>query len=99
MNCPTDNNHSTLAARYPYRKRTIDENNIQLSDKQTTEQNKTYAAIAKAAIKQTDPQPKQTTNITLTSKTHIKLTALILEAHTAALHNPGQYGKILSKNH
>ena len=67
-------------------------------DKQITEQNKTYAAIAKAAIKQTDPQPKQTTNITLTSKTHIKLTALIIEAHIATLHNTGQYGKILSKS-
>ena len=100
LNCPTnDNFHRTLAAKCPYRKKTIDNKNRQQNEKQTTEQNKTYAAIAQAAIKQTLPQSKiSTPKITLTNKTHLKLTALILEAHIASLHCPQQYGKILSQS-
>lgn len=72
--------------------------NRRMNDKQKTEQNKIYAAIAKAAITQSDPKPKASPNITLTNKTHIKLTGLIWDAHLAALNVIGQYGKILSKS-
>ena len=64
-----------------------------------TEQNKTFAEIAKAAIKHTVPQQNTITpKITLSNKTHQKMVALILEAHIASLHDPRQYGQILSKS-
>ena len=53
-----------------------------------TEQNKTFAEIAKAAIKQNVPQQNTITpKITLSNNTHI-----------ASLHDPRQYGQILSKS-
>ena len=60
--------------------------------------NKTYSEIAKAAINQTTTQQtRPPPSITLTNKTHLKMTALILEAHFASLHDPKEYGDILSK--
>ena len=100
LNCPTsDNHHRTLAAKCPYRKKTIDDKNRHQKDKEMTEQNTTFAEIAKAAIKQTVPQQNTITpKITLSNKTHLKMVALILEAHIASLHDPPQYGQILSKS-
>ena len=88
-NCPTsDNHHGTLAAKCPYRKKTIGDKNRQQKDKQLTEQNKTFAEIAKAAINQTVPQQNTITpKITLTNKTHIKIVALIQEALIYSLHD------------
>ena len=73
--------------------------NWQQKDKQMTEQNKTFAEIAKAAIEQTVPQQNTIIpKITLSKKTHLKIVALILEARIASLHDPRQYGQILSKS-
>ncbi|KAF2361546.1 hypothetical protein FHG87_007698 [Trinorchestia longiramus] len=53
----------------------------------------TYAEIAKHAIQQTNP-PQHA--LTLTNQTHLKLTALILEAHIAALDKTQKFRDILS---
>ena len=64
-----------------------------------TEQNKTFAEIAKAAIEQTVPQQNTIIpKITLSKKTHLKMVALILESRIASLHDPRQYGQIVSKS-
>ncbi|KAF2351659.1 hypothetical protein FHG87_017586 [Trinorchestia longiramus] len=55
----------------------------------------TYAEIAKHAIQQTNP-PQHT--LTLTNQTHIKLTALIIEAHIAALDKTKKFGDILTQS-
>ncbi|KAF2347094.1 hypothetical protein FHG87_022151 [Trinorchestia longiramus] len=55
----------------------------------------TYAEIAKHAIQQTNPTQHA---LTLINQTHLKLTALILEAHIAALDKTQKFGDILSKS-
>ncbi|KAF2346088.1 hypothetical protein FHG87_023156, partial [Trinorchestia longiramus] len=57
--------------------------------------NRTYLDIAKTAIQQTN-QP--TPALTLSSNTHIKLAALVIEAHIASLAKTESYGTILSKS-
>ncbi|KAF2360135.1 hypothetical protein FHG87_009111 [Trinorchestia longiramus] len=55
----------------------------------------TYVEIAKHPIQQTNaPQHA----LTLTNQTHIKLTALIIEAHMAALDRTKQFGDILTQS-
>jgi hypothetical protein len=57
--------------------------------------NQTYVDIAKQAIQQTNiPQH----SLTLTDKTQLKLTAIILEAHIASLARQEGFGTILSKS-
>ncbi|KAF2368853.1 hypothetical protein FHG87_000385 [Trinorchestia longiramus] len=55
----------------------------------------THPEIAKTAIQQTN-QP--TPGLTLSSNTHIKLAALVIEAHIASLAKTESYGTILSKS-
>ncbi|KAF2344531.1 hypothetical protein FHG87_024713 [Trinorchestia longiramus] len=55
----------------------------------------TDTEIAKHAIQL--PNPPQHA-VTLTNQTHLKLTALILEAHIAALDKTQKFGEILSKS-
>ncbi|KAF2345056.1 hypothetical protein FHG87_024187 [Trinorchestia longiramus] len=54
-----------------------------------------YLDIANTAIQQTN-QP--TPALTLSSNTHIKLAALVIEAHIASLAKTESYGTILSKS-
>ena len=62
------------------------------SDKESTEQNKAYATIAKAAIEQSAPQQtRPPLAITLTNNTHLKIAALVLQTYIASLQNPKQY--------
>ncbi|KAF2360494.1 Reverse transcriptase domain [Trinorchestia longiramus] len=83
--------HGTLAANCPYRKNLIrqrEETEQRLKQDQT---HSTYAEIAKHVIQQTNP-PQHT--LTLTNQTHIKLTALIKEAHIATLDKTKKFGDI-----
>ncbi|KAF2343937.1 hypothetical protein FHG87_025307 [Trinorchestia longiramus] len=91
LNC--NQQHRTLAATWPYREQVIHQKN---EKKQETEKNnRTYLDIAKTAIQQTN-QP--TPALTLSSNTHIKLAALVIEAHIASLAKTESYGTILSKS-
>jgi hypothetical protein len=85
--------HRTLAANCTYRKDIIKHKQENEHQQQQQQTHNTYAEIAKHAIQQTNP-PKHT--LTLTNQTHIKLTALILEAHIAALDKTQKFGDILS---
>lgn len=96
LNCPTGNNlHRTLAAKCPYRKKTIEDKKIKTVTAQKTAENKTYADIAKEVMKETKTETRPTNIVNLTNKTHLKLTALILEAHIASLTGLS-YGQTLS---
>ena len=90
--------HRTLAASCPYRKQTIATKNSNQKSQQNITQNKTFADIAKHAAKETIQNNPPAPKITLTNKMHIKLTAIILEAHIASLTDTGNYGKILSES-
>ena len=60
------------------------------------EKNTTYAEIAAAAINQTTThQCRPPPTITLTNKTHLKMTELIIEAHFASIQNSKLYGDII----
>ncbi|KAF2359238.1 hypothetical protein FHG87_010004 [Trinorchestia longiramus] len=61
----------------------------------TKKNNRTYLDIAKPAIQQTN-QP--TPALTLSSNTHTKLAALVIEAHIASLAKTESYRSILSKS-
>ena len=91
INC--QQNHRTLAASCPVRKTAIREK--EEKERRLTEQKDhlTYAKIAQHTIEQTNATPKHQINIT--DKIHIKLTALILEAHIATL-TGRPFGKTLS---
>ncbi|KAF2348425.1 hypothetical protein FHG87_020820 [Trinorchestia longiramus] len=82
------NNHNTRPT-YNHKK-------TKIKKKQETEKNnRTYLDIAKTAIQQTN-QP--TPALTLSSNTHIKLAALVIEAHITSLAKTESYGTILSKS-
>lgn len=97
INCPDDetNDHRTLAAKCPHRKKTIADKEQKKTTAQTLTQNTTYANIAKAAIKEQTTETRPNV-IKLTNKTQLKMTALILEAHIASLTEPKSYSQILS---
>lgn len=96
LNCPPDNNfHRTLAAKCPLRKRTVAEKRLKTVTAQQSAQSKTYADIAKHVINEQKTETRPTNIVHLTNKTHLKMTALILEAHIASLTGLS-YGKILS---
>ena len=98
LNCPAPNNtHRTLAAKCPYRKKTIDDKNKRNETQQTLKQNQTYSNIVKETMKQARQDPVTTTNVTLTDKIQLKLTAIILEAHIACLNRPDEFGQTLSQ--
>ncbi|KAF2356002.1 hypothetical protein FHG87_013244 [Trinorchestia longiramus] len=84
--------HRTLAANCPYRKNIIRQKEDTEQRQKQEQTHSTYAEIAKHAIQQTDP-PQHT--LTLTNQTHIELTALILEAHIAALDKTKKIREIL----
>ena len=67
------------------------------NDKLSTENNKTYSDIAREAVRQakTDDTTTRPT-ITLTDKTNLKMTALILEAHIACIDPQNNFGQTLS---
>lgn len=94
LNCPTNNNHRTLAPSCPYRKRIIKDKEQQLKDKQTTDETQTYAKIVKTAIQQTAQPPRPTIN--LTDKTHMKIVLLVIEAHVAAITGDRPYNEIIT---
>lgn len=98
LNCPNDstNDHRTLAARCPYRKKTIADKRTKLDKDNTNKQNSTYAQVAKLAVEETKKTAPPPNHIRLTNKTQLKMTALILEAHIASLTEPHSYSKILS---
>ena len=91
LNCAQP--HRTLAAKCPYRKQKTTAKENELTKKQNKTLNNTYADIAKTAIQET--QPKQ---INITRKTDLKMTALILEAHIAALTGKKKFGEYLSES-
>ncbi|KAF2346642.1 hypothetical protein FHG87_022603 [Trinorchestia longiramus] len=93
LNC--NQQHRTLAATCPYRKQVIHQKNENQKKQETEKNNRTYLDIAKTAIQQTN-QP--TPALTLTNNTHIKLAALVIEAHIASLAKTESYGTILSKS-
>jgi hypothetical protein len=98
LNCPPDNNsHRTLAAKCPFRKSTIAAKNVKSSNARQNAQHKSYADIAKQVIIESKSESRPTNVVHLTSKTHLKMTALILEAHVASLSGQS-YGKILSES-
>ena len=94
LNCPTNNNHRTLAPSCPYRKQIIRQKEQQLQDKQTTNETQTYAKIVKTTIQQTAPTPRPTIN--LTDKTHLKIVLLVIEAHVAAMTGDRPYNEIIA---
>ncbi|KAF2349268.1 hypothetical protein FHG87_019976 [Trinorchestia longiramus] len=87
--------HRTLAANCPYRKSKIRQKEETEQRQKQEQTHSTYAEIAKHAIQQTNP-PQHT--LTLTNQTHIKLTALIIEAHIAALDRTKKFGDILTQS-
>ncbi|KAF2361344.1 Peptide methionine sulfoxide reductase MrsB [Trinorchestia longiramus] len=93
LNC--NQQHRTLAATCPYRKQVMHQKNENQKKQETEKNNRTYLDIAKTAIQQTN-QP--TPALTLTNNTHIKLAALVIEAHIASLAKTESYGTILSKS-
>ena len=85
--------HRTFLASCPYRKGKIAERET-LKTKETEKQiNKTYAGIAKVAIEEVKPK-----HINITRNTDLKMTALILEAHIAALSGRRKFGELLSES-
>ncbi|KAF2364672.1 hypothetical protein FHG87_004568 [Trinorchestia longiramus] len=86
--------HRTLAAGCTYRKTIINQKRDDEQKQKEQQTHNTYAKIAKHAIQQTNP-PQHA--LTLTNQTHLKHTALILEAHIAALDKTQKFGEILSK--
>jgi len=102
LNCPPDNNnHRTLATQCPYRKKTIKDKEERLRQADKDKRTETYSAIAKQAIKDvtptlTTPPPAQI--IKITTKTQLKMTAIILESHVAALSGHGKFNTLLSES-
>ena len=93
LNCHND--HRTLASNCPYRKQKIQHKQNKQTETIKQKTNQTYVDIAKQAIQQTNvPQH----SLTLTDKTQLKLTAIILEAHIASLSRQEGFGAILSKS-
>ncbi|KAF2349536.1 hypothetical protein FHG87_019708 [Trinorchestia longiramus] len=85
--------HRTLAANCPCRKNIIRQKE---ETEQRQKQEQTLSAdakIAKHAIQQTNPRQQ---TLTLTNQIHIKLAALILEVHIAALDKTKKIGDILT---
>lgn len=97
VNCTAPyNNHRTLAASCPYRKQKIAEKEKkQELEKQHVEQS-TYANIVKQAVQQTKKEQPTPPTIQVSDQTHIKIVALILEAHIACLSGKGSYSKTLA---
>ena len=85
--------HRTFSASCPYRKETIKTIEAKTQQKQQQSENATYAKIVKTTVEST--QPKQ---IKLSSNMDIKLIALILEAHIAALTGKKRFGDTLSES-
>lgn len=97
INCPAPhNNHRTLAAKCPYRKRKIEQKEQQQKDQEDNQQRETFAKIAKQAVKETKATAPPQPIIQMTDKMHIKIVALILEAHIASLTGNGTYSQTLS---
>ncbi|KAF2343239.1 hypothetical protein FHG87_026005 [Trinorchestia longiramus] len=78
-----------------YRKTIINQKRDNEQKQKEQQTHDTYAEIAKHTIQQTNP-PQHA--LTLTNQTHLKLTALILEAHIAALDKTQKFGDIFSKS-
>ncbi|KAF2361470.1 hypothetical protein FHG87_007781 [Trinorchestia longiramus] len=87
--------HRTPAAGCTYRKTIINQKRDDKQKEKELQTHNTYAEIAKHAIQQTNP-PQHA--LTLTNHTHLKLTALIFEAHIAVLDKTQKFGDILSKS-
>ncbi|KAF2343612.1 hypothetical protein FHG87_025632 [Trinorchestia longiramus] len=87
--------HRTLAAGCTYRKTIINQKREDEQKQKEQHTHNTYPEIEKHAIQQTN-RPQHA--LTLTNQTHLKLTALILEAHIAALDKTQKFGEILSKS-
>ena len=97
LNCPPpDNNHRTLAPSCPIKRKAIREKEKKINDEKDKQTNKTYSQIVKTAIRETEPTPRPTINIT--DKTNFKLVALIIEAHVAAITGDRPYNDILSES-
>ena len=100
-NCPNDykkclncnENHRTLASSCKIRKQAIKDKEDKDRTRRDETETKTYARIAQETIDRTNASPKH--QILLTDNIHIKLTALILEAHIATL-TGRPFGKTLS---
>ncbi|KAF2344706.1 hypothetical protein FHG87_024537 [Trinorchestia longiramus] len=87
--------HRTLTAGCTYWKTIINQKQDDEQKQKEQQTHNAYAEIAKHAIQQTNP-PQHA--LTLTNQTHLKLTALIFEAHIAALDKTQKSGNILSKS-
>ena len=85
--------HRTLLAGCQYRKTKIVEKQKEKIKETNKQINQTYAGIAKIAMEEI--QPKQ---INITRDTDLKMTALILEAHIAALSGRRKFGDLLSES-
>ena len=97
LNCPPDNNnHRTLAASCPIKRRAIADKEKRLKDETEKQNNKTYSTIVKNTIKETIPAPRPTIN--LTDKTQLKMVALVIEAHIASIGDGRPYNEILSES-
>jgi len=91
LNC--DGNHRTLAAACPYKKRITEKKKEEDAAKKRQQETATYSEIAKQAVKEVGPQPK--TKINLKNDAHMKMVALILEAHIASLGGAGKFNHLL----
>ena len=85
--------HRTLLASCPYRKSKLIEKENSIKKETDKQINRTYAGIAKVAMEEI--KPKQ---INITRTTDLKMTALILEAHIAALSGKKKFGELLSES-
>ena len=97
LNCPKDNNfHRTLDNKCPVKKQATLDKEKKLKAVTEKRNNKTYSDIVKSTIQQTAPPPKPT--IQLTNKVHLKLIALVIEAHVASIGDNRPYNEILSES-
>ena len=101
LNCPSDNNfHPTLSPKCPVKRQAIHDKEQRLKDQTERQNNLTYSNIVKSTvkttIKETTPTPRPTIN--LTDKSHLKIVALVIEAHVTAICDKRPYNEILSES-
>ena len=96
LNCTDNNNHSTMSNSCPKKKQAKRDKEQRQKDETVRQSNKTYSSIIKTTIQETTPPPRPIIN--LTDKTQLKLVAIVLEAHIAAIGDHRPYSDILSES-
>lgn len=98
VNCTTNDDHRTLAAKCPYRRKKIEEKKNKEKENHQQKENATYAKIVQETVHQTNKSAQPTQNLHLNSSLQTKITILVIEAHIASLAGKEKYGDILTKS-